>query len=122
MKGSMIAKLFLLVVVITSLYYVSSRVHAASPNIGPIQQYEIQSQGSFVNTQKSIILYLSSLPATSLIFQHAIYNGSISGSGTLCTFYTISTGSMAGSVPSNTPLTGEQNYSNPPVTSPSYCN
>ncbi len=103
MKGSMIfAKLFLLVVVIISLYYVSTRVHAASPSIGPIQQYEIQSQGSFVNTQKSIILYLSSLPATSLIFQHAVYNGSIGSGGTLCTFYTTSTGSMI-TTPNSTP-------------------
>ncbi len=114
MKGSMIAKLFLLVVVIISLYYVSTRVHAASPNIGPIQRYEIQSQGSFVNTQKSIILYLSSLPATSIIFQHAVYNGSITGAqDTLCTFYSTSTGSMI-TTPNSTP-----NYSG---NNPGNCN
>ncbi len=114
MKGSMvIAKLFLSVVIIISLYYVSSRVHATSPNIGPIQQYEIQSQGSFISTQKSIILYLSSLPATSLIFQHAVYNGSIGSGGTLCTFYTTGTGSMA-ITPNSTP-----NYSG---NNPGNCN
>jgi hypothetical protein len=115
MKGSMvIAKLFLSVVVIISLYYVSNRVHAASTNIGPIQQYEIQAQGSFISTQKSIILYLSSLPATSLIFQHAVYNGSTTGSGgTLCTFYTTGTGSMA-TTPNSTP-----NYSG---NNPGNCN
>jgi hypothetical protein len=74
-------KIILVVVIVGALFAMFARSLEAQTPFQPIQQYKIQSQGLYSNTQRSIALYEQALPSVNSMFEYAIYNGS----GTLCT-------------------------------------
>ncbi len=74
-------KIILVVVIVGALFTMFVRSLKAQTPFQPIQQYKIQSQGLYSNTQRSIDLYEQALPSVNSMFEYAIYNGS----GTLCT-------------------------------------
>ena len=94
--GILLSVIIILFTVIAGTYIRGS--FAQTPTTGPIQQYEIQSQGMYNGTQRTVILYQQALPSILSMFQYTLYNGAQSSgsfnsltynssNSTLCSFF-----------------------------------
>ncbi|MCL4392770.1 hypothetical protein M1145_01350 [Patescibacteria group bacterium] len=92
-----ILSIFVIVLAIVIGSYIRDSF-AQGVSTGPIQQYEIQSQGMYNGTQRTVILYQQALPSILSMFQYSLYNGAQSSGSfgsltysssntTLCSFF-----------------------------------
>ena len=95
---TVILAIFIVILAIVGGSYIRNSFAQSTPNSAPIQQYEIQSQGMYNGTQRTVILYQQALPSILSMFQYTFYNGAQSSGGfnsltynssnsTLCSFF-----------------------------------
>ena len=78
---TVILAIFIVILAIAGGSYIRNSFAQSTPNSGPIQQYEIQSQGMYNGTQRTVILYQQALPSILSMFQYTLYNGAQSSGG-----------------------------------------
>ena len=97
---TVILAIFIIILAIVGGSYIRNSFAQSTPNSAPIQQYEIQSQGMYNGTQRTVILYQQALPSILSMFQYTFYNGAQStyngvsnpltynsSNSTLCSFF-----------------------------------